>query len=547
MRFSAKHSAAVYSPRPGDSPAELFAARAATCRSCLHRSAHTCTLAGQLVTVLARDPATGCPAREWADSPHPEATDAALMDVADQPTPAVRAILLKERPAVSVAIITHNYGRFLRESIESVLAQTLLPAELLIVDDASRDETEEIAQTLIAKHRTAMRIRYVRGQWGHASGARRLAYELSTSPLIVFLDGDDKLGPDYLAQGVRLFEGSDVGLVTSDLERFGDARGKIHHAAKNIEQQNFAHSGSIVRRAALDSVPTAELFPEGMKLTEHHDWHCWRGLARAGWRVAHSPGMYHYRQHGASQTDAMRSRRAEYFDLAALRYQPITLFIPLSGRREKLLSLGVFLDRQTWPRDRMRVVIADTSQRPEFGREVRELFSMLDYPDLRIYSQAVARPKIADDDRFNDFVRSEVRRAMPRIYNRALRECSTEYLWILEDDVTPPDDVAERLMRGMAPDVASVSAAYRSRYHDHWHAWTHAGESYSPFLAPPARQLMPVGGNGFGCVMLRQSVARRHVFQCESPTSDYDPNFYFWLASTPFRALVDWRVECHHG
>jgi glycosyltransferase involved in cell wall biosynthesis len=41
---------------------------------------------------------------------------------------------------VSVAIICHNYGRFLRDAIDSVLAQTLLPCEVVIVDDASKDK-----------------------------------------------------------------------------------------------------------------------------------------------------------------------------------------------------------------------------------------------------------------------------------------------------------------------------------------------------------------------------------------------------------------------
>src|SRR5208283_3355105 len=61
------------------------------------------------------------------------------------------------RPKISVLIPTFEYGRFLPEAIESVLAQDLMDFELIISDDASRDDSGEVIRRYAARD---PRIRY---------------------------------------------------------------------------------------------------------------------------------------------------------------------------------------------------------------------------------------------------------------------------------------------------------------------------------------------------------------------------------------------------
>lgn len=93
----------------------------------------------------------------------------------------------------------------------------------------------------------------------------------------------------------------------------------------------------------------------------------------------------------------------------------------------------------------------------------------------------------------------------------------------------------------MDADVASVAAPYKSRYHVGYVAWM---EHMRPLLGGQSAQ--QVGGNGFGCTLLRRSIMRQTTFAHRAETGDFDPNFYAWLARHEggrYRALLDWSCK----
>lgn len=81
-----------------------------------------------------------------------------------------------------------------------------------------------------------------------------------------------------------------------------------------------------------------------------------------------------------------------------------------------------------------------------------------------------------------------------------------------------------------------------SRFRAGWVAWDKDGK----MAENQGEGVVTVGGNGFGCVVLRRSVVGQTVIQHSTPTGDFDPNFYYWLSRTRWKAQLDWGVECEH-
>ncbi len=117
---------------------------------------------------------------------------------------------LSERPLVTALITNHNYGRFLSAAIDSALAQSHTPLEVLVVDDGSSDASREI----LAGYGT--RIRTILKEQGGQASAFNAGFAAARGELICFLDADDLWLPDKVARVVEAHREGPV-LVCHDL------------------------------------------------------------------------------------------------------------------------------------------------------------------------------------------------------------------------------------------------------------------------------------------------------------------------------------------
>jgi hypothetical protein len=440
---------------------------------------------------------------------------------------------------VAIVIPCHNYGHFLAEAIESALNQTVSPTEIIVIDDDSDDNAQEVT----ARYQS-QGVRLLRITSRNVHEARRAGFHSTLSPVLCFLDADDRLAPDYLECGLPQFRtGQNTGIVHSDLQCFGTSENRIDFPdivdRSMMSADNRIHAGSLVRRdaLALSGAFDTELAPEISRLTG--DWWIWKSVLDSGWKSVRQSATYHYRRHPESSLH-VTSLRKNYFRTAHLDREVVTLFIPLSGRRGLWSAMSEFLQSQQWPHHQIRLVLMDTSHDQEFFSDVRAWIAGCDYPDVRHFRNHVGEPGLADFPRMDAV--NAVRRSMARIYNFLARNIETPFVWVLEDDVFPPADTCEQLLRSFDAKTGSVAAPYRSRYHEEFVVWDNYGRS----SMQKGQGVTTVGGNGFGCVVLRSEILSQQVFAASAPHPDFDKEFYARLLVTEWTSKVNWDLEAEH-
>lgn len=186
-------------------------------------------------------------------------------------------------PVLSVVIPTRNRARLLARAVGSVVNQSNDAWELVIVDDASSDDTSRVARSLADSD---VRIRSLRQDTARgAPAARNRGMVASTADLVAFLDDDDIWDPSFVDRMVAALERSGAGLAYCDSsyeKRSGDRRLHLKHDISEDPWRELIRGNAlgstpcvIVRRAALMEVGG---FDE--RLPRLQDWDLWLRLAR---------------------------------------------------------------------------------------------------------------------------------------------------------------------------------------------------------------------------------------------------------------------------
>jgi glycosyltransferase involved in cell wall biosynthesis len=107
-------------------------------------------------------------------------------------------------PLASVVVNNYNYARFLREAIDSALAQTYTPLEVVVVDDGSTDESRALIESY------GDRVIPVMKENGGMASALNAGFRASRGDVIVFLDSDDALLPTAVTAAVDVLRDPQV-------------------------------------------------------------------------------------------------------------------------------------------------------------------------------------------------------------------------------------------------------------------------------------------------------------------------------------------------
>lgn len=126
-----------------------------------------------------------------------------------------------ENPMVSVIVPVYQVEAYLPRCLDSILAQTRQDFELILVDDGSTDRSPEIMAEYAQKDSRIIRIHK---QNGGLSSARNAGMEAAKGKYLLFVDSDDYIAPELVADAVRAAEETGAELTVWNYEKVDDTR-----------------------------------------------------------------------------------------------------------------------------------------------------------------------------------------------------------------------------------------------------------------------------------------------------------------------------------
>ena len=183
-------------------------------------------------------------------------------------------------PKISIIVPVYNVERYLRQCIDSILAQTYKDFELLLIDDGSPDNSGNICDEYAQKD---PRIRVFHKPNGGVSSARNMGIDNARGEYISFIDADDYVEPNFLEEMVKAMEKLDADLVCCGVRINERDDGSISGFSCPDREKVYDKKEGLIEMFSMDSFygwPWNKLyktdivkkkglrFPEGMKYCE---------------------------------------------------------------------------------------------------------------------------------------------------------------------------------------------------------------------------------------------------------------------------------------
>ena len=214
----------------------------------------------------------------------------------------------------SVIICTYNYAHLLPDTLRTLRAQTIQDFELLVVDDGSTDNTEEVVRRYAPQFRNCI---YLKKPHCGPGPIRKLALEAATGTHIAFIDADDLWSPQYLATVRSSFESNPKAEVVFCNGLHVRNSGLVMHAVfprelPPLEGQvrsprellalcvNFCPTGTVFLKSLYDRVGPFDV-KYGLGVCEDTDWAV-RAVNAGAYCIRLNQKLFLHRYHGGNIT-----------------------------------------------------------------------------------------------------------------------------------------------------------------------------------------------------------------------------------------------------
>lgn len=211
-----------------------------------------------------------------------------------------------KKPIFSIIVPCYNQDKYLEECLNSVLNQTFQNWECIIVNDGSTDNSESIA---LSYHEKDIRFRYFSKKNSGLASTRNYGIKLSHGTFILPLDGDDKIGENYLTKAFEIFNKKhDTKLVYCEARFFGDENEvwKLKdYSYTNILLENCIFCSAIFKKSDY-------LLTDGYDVNMiygYEDWEFWLQILKSTDSVIRIKSVeFFYRKRGDSMISFVKNK-----------------------------------------------------------------------------------------------------------------------------------------------------------------------------------------------------------------------------------------------
>lgn len=220
-------------------------------------------------------------------------------------------------PRVTVLMPTYNVAPWVDEAIQSVLSQTYKDFDLLVVDDASSDDTLAHVRAI---NDPRIRIAAFPNNVGLADNLNR-GLDLIDTELVARMDGDDIAEPDWLETGIKVLDSHpEVGVCSFGFQFFGTKTSLVRFPEWNEDSKAQMLFGCTVIVPVLRrSVFVENNLHYSTAAFPAEDYMMWSNVYRVTQVYNVQRTLFHYRTHGAQISTAKRKAQIEKSNEVRLR------------------------------------------------------------------------------------------------------------------------------------------------------------------------------------------------------------------------------------
>lgn len=205
-------------------------------------------------------------------------------------------------PIVSVIMPCFNQGQFIEEAVESIIAQTFTPVEIIIINDGSTD----IETVRLLNHYQKPNVSVIHTENRGPSAARNVGIHQAKGQYILPVDADDRIAPTYLEKAVPILASQpEIGIVYTQAELFGAKTGSFDlppYQFPDILLGNMIFNSSLYRKADWEKVGG---YNENM-VCGWEDYDFWLSILELGKDVFRIPEvLYYHREVANSRSEQM--------------------------------------------------------------------------------------------------------------------------------------------------------------------------------------------------------------------------------------------------